>query len=129
VNAVVENDAYVDDGTPGTRLTTTNSSSTYCGEGAGVTIYYQRDTSQIMRYTFTDDYATGGMAGTLYYGSSIYSSQTVETYGLPVTTTSTYTSPISTGRKHYTGWQIFGILVAVVIIIVLLCACCGLCFS
>jgi hypothetical protein len=124
---VVQTDEIVDQGTPGTRLTTTNSSSTYCGNGAGVTIYYQRNTSEIMYYTFTDLYATGGMVRTLYSGTPLYASTKVETYGLPPPKTPTYTgypSPTGSRTKHYSGWEIFGIIFAVFVAICLLGACC-----
>ncbi|KAH8646935.1 hypothetical protein BGZ60DRAFT_535454 [Tricladium varicosporioides] len=123
-NATVQLDEIVDQGTPGTRLTTTNSSSTYCGKGAGVTIYYQRNTSEIMYYTFTDYYVNGGMVKSTYYGTPISTSTKVETYGLPprVDSTSYSSPPPHTGG--YSIGQICGIVVGVIVGILILGTCC-----
>ncbi|OCK79171.1 hypothetical protein K432DRAFT_456095 [Lepidopterella palustris CBS 459.81] len=92
--------AIIDAGTPGTRFTATGN----CG--TEVQLYYQRNTTSLNIFSFTDD---------AYMGVNGQASGTVpivETYG-----------PKENKKKHHAlqGLVGFGIFVAVV---VLLCCCC-----
>jgi hypothetical protein len=112
LNSTVSMKQVVDQGTPGTRLSTTNSSSGYCGIGQEVTVYYQKNTSEIMQYSFIDEAIDGGTASSVTVGSPMPG---VETYGQQYT-------------KHFSGGEIFGIvlgaLVAAGILFALIFACC-----
>ena len=109
--AYVTADEFVDRGTPGTRLTTTNSTSTYCGRGGGVTIYYQINTAEIMYYTFTDYYSTGGLTSSSSTGYSISSK------------VKTYDGQKKDTKKHFTPAQRFGIAVGAFFALVFVIGC------
>lgn len=114
-SSVIVNTQFVDQGTPGTRFATSNTTTNYCGSGHTITVYYQRNTSEIMQYYFRDEAYSSGTANTV-------------TSGLPIANIYTYGPPVVYTPKQFSGGEIFGIAFGAFVALMILVGCCfGIC--